>query len=129
MNDFGTRHHESTETRAKAESVIERVYISVEQLCVGPGDVRKRLKDAVMTLIFLREEDFPDELRSEYNWIISESTKFESRAPRIRGDLEETMLRIRNSTGEKIAQKIFSLYSKLQDIRGFPLLSYRHPED
>jgi hypothetical protein len=96
---------------------------------VGPGDVRKRLINAVMTLIFLREEDFPDELRSDFNWIISEATKFESRAPNFRGDLEETMIRIRNSTGEKIAQKIFDLYSSLQDIRGFPLLGYRHPED
>lgn len=129
MDDYGTRHLQSTETKNKAESVIQRVFLAVEQLCTGPGDVRKRLVPAVMTLLVLQKHEFPNELQNDYEWIISESTKYESKAPERRGDIEETMLRIRNSTGEKIAKRIFQLYSKLQDIRGFPLLSYRHPDE
>jgi hypothetical protein len=39
------------------------------------------------------------------------------------------MKRIRRSTGEEIAKRIFELYGDIQDIRGFPLLEYRHPEE
>ena len=54
MEDFGTRSQESIEVRQAAEGVIERVYIAIEQLCTGRGDVRKRLQTAVMTLFPLR---------------------------------------------------------------------------
>jgi hypothetical protein len=129
MNSYGSRKQESIETRSLAESVIERVYLAVEQLCVGQGDVRKRLITAVMTLLPLQEEEFPEELRSDFRWVISQSTRYKSEYPQYRGDLEATMSRIRNSTGEKIAKRIFTIYSRLQDIRGFPLLEYRNPND
>lgn len=48
MQDFGTRRSASIEERASAESVIERVYLAVQQLCTKAGDVRKRLQIAVM---------------------------------------------------------------------------------
>ena len=129
MNHYGTRNKESLETRSSAESVIQRVYQAVEQLCTGKGNVRERLIPVVTALVFLRVEDFPEELREDFEWVISESTKFHSEMPKYRGDIEETMRRIRNSTGEKIAQRIFKLYSRLQEIRGFPLLEYRNPND
>ena len=129
MEDFGTRSQESIEVRQAAEDVIERVYIAIEQLCTGRGDVRKRLQTAVMTLFPLQEKEFPEELRGDYRWVISESTKYKSEMPEFRGDLEATMRRIQNSTGQKIAKRIFHIYSRLQEIRGFPLLEYRNPNE
>lgn len=129
MQDFGTRQNASIEDRASAESVIERVYLAVQQLCTETGDVRKRLQVAVTTLLPLQCRDFPSALQKDFDWVIRESTKYKSPYPQFRGDLEATMMRIKNSTGQKISQKIFNIYSSLQDVRGFPLLEYRGPDE
>jgi len=129
MQDFGTRENASSEDKAAAESVVERVCLAVEQLCTEKGDVRKRLEIAVMTLLPLQVHDFPKSLQSDFDWVLQESTKYKSPHPKFRGDLEATMKRIKNSTGQKIAQRIFSIYSSIQDIRGFPLLEYRGADE
>lgn len=129
MSQFGTRQQESLETRKAAESVIERLYLATKQLATGSGDVRKRLQAAVVTLLPLQEQEFPEELRKDFRWVISQSTKYQSKMPEIRGDLEGTMRRIRNSTGQRIAERIFDIYSRLQEIRGFPLLGWRDPRE
>lgn len=125
MDDFGTRRHASLKDRAAAESVVKRVYLAVQQLCTGQGDVRKRLQAAVLMLLPMQVREFPECVQEDFDWVIRESTKYESQYPQFRGDLEATMMRIRNSTGQKIAQRIFDIYSSIQDIRGFPLLGYR----
>ena len=127
--DYGTRKNATTEDKIAAESVIQRVYLSVEELCIGKGDVRQRLKDAVLILLPLQTRDFPACLQKDFEWVIKESSKYESHHPKFRGNLDETMRRIRNTTGQKIAQRILSIYSTLQDIRGFPLLEYRNHDD
>lgn len=125
MDDFGTRRHASLKDKSAAESVVKRVYLAVEQLCTGQGDVRKRLEAAVLTLMFLQVHEFPECVQEDFDWVIRESTKYESQYLQFRGNQEATMLRIRNSTGQKIARRIFHIYSSIQDIRGFPLLEYR----
>lgn len=129
MEEFGTRAEECIDTRQAAESVIERVYLSVQQLCTGQADVRSRLQTAILTLLPLQEKEFPEELRKDFNWVIAQATKYRSEMPQLRSDLEATMRRIRNSSGQKIAARIFHIYSRLQDIRGFPLLEYRDPNE
>jgi hypothetical protein len=129
MNDYGTRSSADLETRSNAESVVERVYLSVEHLCTAKGDVRNRLIGAVSALLPLRFRDFPKELQQDFDWVIKQSTKFQPEFPQQGGRLEVTMKRIKNSTGEKIAKRIFYIYSTIQDIRGFPLLEYRNPNE
>lgn len=120
-NELKKRKDKDKETRQAAESVIERVYLAVEHLCIGQGDVRKRLRTAVINLLPLQKEDFPHELREDFNWVISQSTKYPSDDRKLRGDLEFTMRTIKNSSGQKIAKRILHIYARLQDIRGFPL--------
>jgi hypothetical protein len=129
MDDYGTRKTADLKTRSQAESVVERVYLAVKHLCTAGGDVRKRLVGAVSTLLPLQAREFPEELQADYNWIIAQSTKYKSQIPKYEGNIEATMRKIKNSTGEKIAERIFKIYSGIQDIRGFPLLEYRHPND
>lgn len=129
MKNFGTRADESIETRVAAESVIERVYLAVEQLCTGRDDVRGRLRIAVTILLPLRDQDFPRELQDDFNWVIASATKYKSEYPQSCGDLESTVRRIRRSTGQRIAQRIFQIYRRLQDVRGFPLADSRDPLD
>lgn len=127
METYGTRERESIESRNQAESVVSRVYESVKALCTGQGDVRERLIVAVQLLLPLNTEQFPASLRSDFLWVIEQSTKYEPNYEGRIGNLEATMRRIKKSTGQKIANKIFHIYSVIQDIRGFPLLEYRNP--
>jgi len=129
MENYGTRALEDLETRSQAESVVERMYRAVESLCTGQGDVRNRLIIAIELLLPLDEREFPECIRCDFVWVLKQATKFESVYPEHIGRLQATMRRIKNSTGEKIALRIFEMYSKIQDIRGFPLLEYRHPQD
>ena len=122
---YGTRAHSTIDDRAAAESVKERVFLAVQDLCVGSGDVRSRLISAISTLWPLSSSEFPKVLQSDFEWIMSESTKYKSDSPMQRNDLEATMKKINNSTGVKIAQRIFDIYKTIQDIRGFPLLGSR----
>lgn len=129
MESYGTRNEETLETRSAAEAVVQRVYLSVKELCIQPGDVRDRLRSAVWIISALNEKDLPNELREDYRWIIQASTKFSPKIPNYRSNLDETMKRIRRSTGQKIAERIFHIYSRLQEIRGFPLLEWRNPSE
>ena len=119
MSSHGTRSQMSP-TVGQAESVIEPVYLAVQHLCTARGDVRARLRGAVMTLLSLQAQEFPEHLQGDFDWILSQSTKYESEPHE--GTLDATMRRIKNSTGEKIAKRIFKLYADIQYIRGFPLL-------
>jgi len=127
--EYGTRADETIETRIAVESVKERVYSAVKELCIGGSDVRGRLIISVNILMALSPEEFPEDIKDDFNWVIQQSTKFKSDFPEYKSDLEMTMKRIRNSTGEKIAEKIFKIYSKIQSIRGFPLLGSRKPSE
>ena len=118
--------------REKARDVLERVTLAIETLCVGKGDVRSRLENALTDhLMPLREQDFPDGLGCKFRKIIQESTKYDAsdlckfgypvEALSRDHDLYEsllhsTMRRIRRSTGSKIARDIWDLYSGLESM-------------
>lgn len=119
--------------KERAWDVLERVTLAIESLCVGKGDVRSRLENAVLShLLPLREEDFPCGLRGKFREIIEQSTKYdasdlyrkghiplEALSPGHKwyeGRLYSTMRRIRRSTGAKIAHGIWELYSALKRI-------------
>ncbi|MFU2508253.1 hypothetical protein [Pseudoalteromonas sp. ASV78] len=125
MTDYGTRNESTVDDRDAAESVKQRVFLAVQELCIGKGDVRSRLIVAIDTLSALNSNDFPKALVKDFEWVIKESKKYESDNPGHKSDLEFTMGKIYNSTGKKIAEKIFKMYSDIQNIRGFPLLGGR----
>ena len=122
MTQFGTRNDTSSEDLMAAESVKQRVFLAVQELCIGEGDVRARLIVAIGTLMPLNSFEFPKSLNRDFEWIMEQSTKYKSDLPEYQSDLETTMKKIRNSTGKKIAERIFKIYSEIQSIRGFPLL-------
>jgi len=96
-------------------------------MCIAEGDVRERLIGAIQTISILSTQKFPEHLQSEFDWIMAVAIKHKSPYPNLHSDLEETMRKIRRATGRKIAERLFKLYSNLQDIRGFPLLEFRNP--
>ena len=105
---------------AAAESVVERLYLSVHHLATARGDVRSRLIGVGTTLAPLLEREFPKELRSDYRWVMAQLTHYEPVYNE--GRIEATMKRIKNATGEKIAKRVFEMYSKVQQMRSYPLL-------
>ncbi len=112
----------NNKNKTDAESVVERLYLAVHHLAIGKGDVRDRLRVVALDLFPLLETDFPEELRDDFKWVKTQMTKYESEYPQFTGNVEVTMRRIRNSTGQKIAERIFELYSRVQEFRGYPLL-------
>lgn len=120
--------------KERAEDVLERMTAAIESLCVGEGDVRSRLEDAMYQLVSLREEDFPGELQSKFREIMEQSAKYDAsdlhKAGYIplealspghewyEGRLHSTMRRIRRSTGAKIARDIWELFSELRSMIG-----------
>ena len=98
-----------------AESVIERVQRAVSQLATGRGDVRSRLCIVWRTLAPLEGQEVPEELRKDFESIMKDLT----RHPQLHdeGRVAATMQRIKNSTGEKIASRLWRLYLRLQCIR------------
>ena len=91
MSNYGVRASVDINTKGQAESVVKRLYEAIEHLCTGRGDVRDRLKGAVATLIFLREENFPERLREDFVWIKTLATKYKSENPKYEGNIDTTM--------------------------------------
>ena len=99
---------EETEEVRKARDVLERMTLAIHDLCVGKGDVRSRLDDAVFyQLLPLREQNFPYGLGCKFRKIIQQSMRYDA-------NIHSTMRRIRRSTGQKIARDIWELYSELK---------------
>jgi hypothetical protein len=69
-----------TRDRNAAGSVIERLYLSVETLCTGPGNVRSRLEDAIRNhLDALQWQDFSSQ--ADFKWIMGQATKYRDTTP------------------------------------------------
>ena len=91
----------------------EKLYVAIRSLATGQGDVRARLVDAFMTFHPLKEEDFPPKYRADWKWIHNQLTKhgpvYDYKGRVYKGSVENTMSKIKNNTGRKIATKIFDI--------------------
>jgi|SRR3989338_7794034 len=91
----------------------EKLYVAMRSMATGQGDVRARLVDAFMTFHTLKEEDFPPKYRKDWKWIHTQLTKhgpiYDHKGRVYKGSVENTMSKVKNSTGRKIATKIFDI--------------------
>jgi hypothetical protein len=98
---------------AQYQRFKEKVRSSVYRLAVGEGDVRDRLRRAYKELRSLRREDVPPELLDEWKSILSALTRLgperDSDGDIYQTSITHTLSRIRNSTGRKIAERIWAL--------------------
>lgn len=86
---------------------------AVHTLVVSPGNVRERLQIASEALTLLQPSHFPPDLRSNFVDLYADLTKH---GPLLsydgsiqEGAIPNTLRRIRNSTGSKLAQRIYDL--------------------
>jgi hypothetical protein len=95
----------------------EKLLAALESLATGPGDVRARLLAAYQTFHPLKQSHFPPNLRKDFEWVLRQLTKHEPiydyKGRLDRGSVEETLRRIKNVTGVKIATRIYRLYHAL----------------
>ena len=97
----------------------EKLGQAVRCLSILPGDVRSRLRFAFLEFHILTEDNFPPELKKDWRWIKKQLTRFgpiyNHKGDVAVGSVNNTMGRIKNSTGVKIAKKIYDLNIKLED--------------
>lgn len=95
----------------------EKLFNAVRALTVGPGDVRSRLLVAYRHAHTLKPEDFPEELRKDWEYIVKSLNRFgpiyDYKSEVSVGSVQHTLRRIKNRTGSKIAEKFFHLFSEL----------------
>jgi len=96
----------------------QKLALAVHALAVGAGDVRSRLRNAFLILHVIHERDFPDSLKDKWRWIKSQVTRFGPRKDESGhiyvGSIDNTLGRIKNSTGTKIAAAIYTLEGDLE---------------
>lgn len=92
---------------------VEKLTNTLECLATHPGDARERLTAAFHSFQTLRRDDFPNENRKDWDWVLEELTRygpFLHKGKVWRGSVENTMPHIRKASAAKIAKKIYELY-------------------
>ena len=82
---------------------------AVYSLATGGGDVRARLFWAHRYMQVLSENHFPKELKKKWLGINTQLSKF--------GTVQNTLKKIRNSTGVKIAIEIYELKTMVEKLK------------
>lgn len=95
----------------------EKFMDALNSLATGPYDVRQRLRSAYLHFHPVAKKHLPEQLQDDYQWILNQLTKFGPVVGKdgkvLRGAVEETLNRIRNATGTKIAERILHIYHQL----------------
>lgn len=91
---------------------------TVDFLAVGPGDVRSRLLGAYAIFHPLNTKHFPDHLKPDFEWVEAQLTKHPARlsfdGTVTRGSVEVSLMRMKNSTGAKIASVLLRLHYAIE---------------
>ena len=95
----------------------EKFSAAIYRLAVAEGDVRSRLLSAYRILRTLQDEEFPPQLRDEWIQVKAAITRL---GPQVdqqgvagKSDADYTLSKIKNSTGRKIAERIYRLEKHL----------------
>ena len=94
--------------------------LAERRLALGKGDVRDRLRSAYKVIRILHEEEIPSALRKDWHWVMKQLTKYGPEVDRVgtvyATAIDHTMSRIRNSTGSRIAERIYQMHRSLMTL-------------
>jgi hypothetical protein len=110
---------------------LEKFNRAIYTLSTAEGDVRKRLHSAFSDeLLMIASEHLPNKLRKDFEWAKKELTKydetyegqkkvFKTKDGRLDNylpaRLDATCQRIKNSSGAKVAKKVFHIWQVLNE--------------
>jgi len=104
----------------------EKLFQAIEILATGRGDVRARLWPAFLAVHTLTIDNFPEDLRDDWQFIYDNLTKYEpiyNHEGKVSvGSVQNTLRRIKNKTGSKIAEKFFNLFCEMSFSEKYSLL-------
>lgn len=90
----------------------DRFYIAVEGLASHDGSIQDRLENALKTLLPLKPEDSPQELRSDH--VLLRSYMHEVQATGEEGNIAASMRVISSDEARKVAELIVSIHARLE---------------
>jgi Ni2+-binding GTPase involved in maturation of urease and hydrogenase len=115
----------------KYSYALEKFSRAIYSLATGEADVRKRLLLVFQgDLLMITNKHLPKKVHKEYQWIIEQVTKYDEKSKGyneyfktpegkydhlLPGRIEATLHRMKNKTGVKISQKIFHIWSVLDE--------------
>jgi hypothetical protein len=106
-----------TEVNPSYFYAYEKFNDALHSLATGPYDVRQRLRSVYLHFHPVRKKHLSEQLQNDYQWVLDQLTRFGPVIGRdgkvLRGTVEETLVRIRNSTVSKIAERILHIYHQL----------------
>lgn len=96
----------------------EKLRTAIRYLALGEGDVRDRLCLVSKVLFRLHAEHLPVRLVKDLVWVHRELTKYGpvlgKNGDVFKNAVDHTMERIRNSTGRRIAERIYNIWVKVE---------------
>jgi hypothetical protein len=88
---------------------------AVRVLALGEGDMRSRMESAYLALIVVQEHDLPEPLRDHWAWVVEQLTHRAARH-QWEGTLKATLSQMRNTTAQKIAERIYEIRAALHEL-------------
>lgn len=102
----------------KYDYVKSKISDAIFELCTGQEDVRHRLLSAAEATISLTHNNFPPDLLPLWIKIHAMLTKYgpetDAEGKILEGAIKNTLRKIRNSSGTKIAKNLYQLNIELQ---------------
>ena len=114
----------------KYSYALEKFDRAIHTLATGKDEIRKRLLIVFQgDLMMITPDHLPEQCQEDYSWIQKTITKFDEKYKGQKEDfsgengrfnhliptaVESTLHRIKKSTGEKIAKKIYDIWCVLQ---------------
>ena len=104
----------------------QRLSEAIFILATHPGDVRARLGQVFLAIHMILEDEIPVSCRNDWAWTMEQLVRFGPVYDKNRGGavligtIENTMRRIKNSTGVKIAERFFKLQEDVEKYYSSP---------
>lgn len=97
----------------------EKIGVAVYDLATGIGNIKERILDAYMGFHTLVREDFPDELKEDWDKIYETLTKeeptYNEKGEAVVGKIENSLSKASIEDAVRLAELICNLNIKLQD--------------
>lgn len=97
---------------------LAKLGLAIDKMTIGENDIKSRLRDIFGDICAIKADDFPNELKKDWESIYNRLNNKESKYKGTeydKGSFEATMYRMHKKTASKIASDIVNLYDRFKD--------------